>query len=98
VSAHRQFGCQFCLAFGILLVIMLTNPTVGIAQSCDTLPGDDSPLSCRFRANVPRCEGMYRYRVVASAQVEILQPVEHEQGASMRPNSRKGVASPSCRG
>jgi hypothetical protein len=49
--------------FGILLATMLTNPVVAIAQSCEALPVDNSPLSYRFRANnIPRCEGMYRYR------------------------------------
>jgi hypothetical protein len=33
---------------------------VATAQSCEALPVDNSPLSYRFRANVPRCEGMYR--------------------------------------
>jgi hypothetical protein len=68
VSAHRQFG----LAFGILLSTMLTNPTVGIAQSCEALPGDDSPQSYRFRANVPRCEGMYRYRVAGDLRMALV--------------------------
>jgi hypothetical protein len=68
VSAHRQFA----LAFGILLAMMLTNPTVGIAQSCEALPGDDSPLSYRFRANVPRCEGMYRYRVAGDLGIALV--------------------------
>jgi hypothetical protein len=56
VSTDRQFP----RAFGILLAMMLTNPVAAIAQSCETLPVDNSPLSYRFRANVPRCEGMYR--------------------------------------
>jgi hypothetical protein len=54
------------LPIGILLLLiaattMLTNPAVAIAQSCEALPVDNSsPLSYRFRANTPRCEGMYR--------------------------------------
>ena len=50
----RRFG------FGILLAIMLTNPAPGVAQSCEALPADQSPWSYRFRANPPRCEGLYR--------------------------------------
>lgn len=51
---------RFTLAFWIILLVILINPAVGIAQSCEALPVDGSPLSYRFRANVPRCEGMYR--------------------------------------
>jgi hypothetical protein len=48
------------LAFWIILLAILINPAVGVAQSCEPLPVDGSPLSYRFRTNVPRCEGMYR--------------------------------------
>jgi len=57
VSADRRFA----LACGILLAAMLTNPAVGFAQTCEALPVDESsPYRYRFRANPPRCEGMYR--------------------------------------
>jgi hypothetical protein len=42
----------------IALLAVATGPA--IAQSCDALPVDGSPLSYQFRSNVPRCEGMYR--------------------------------------
>jgi hypothetical protein len=56
VRANRQCGS----AFGTLLSMILINPTVGFSQSCEALPVDGSPSSYKFRANVPRCEGMYR--------------------------------------
>jgi hypothetical protein len=51
---------RFTSTFGIISLVLLTDPTAGIAQSCAALPVDGSTLSYRFRANVPRCEGMYR--------------------------------------
>jgi hypothetical protein len=52
--------CRFASARGVLLALLIISPTVAFAQSCDSLPIDGSPLSYRFRTNVPRCEGMYR--------------------------------------
>jgi hypothetical protein len=51
---------KFILDFGIILLAILIHPAAAVAQSCAALPGDGSLLSYRFRANVPRCEGMYR--------------------------------------
>ncbi|MBV9827934.1 MAG: hypothetical protein JO001_20065 [Alphaproteobacteria bacterium] len=65
---------HFASAFGILLAIMLTNPAVGIAQSCDALLGDGAPFSYRFRANVPRREGMYRYPVSGDRGMTLVSP------------------------
>jgi hypothetical protein len=60
VSADREFA----LALMILVTMVVTNPAVSIAQSCEALDVDESsPLSYQFRVNAPRCEGMYRYRV-----------------------------------
>jgi len=56
MSADRRFT----LALGMALVTLSGNPSEGAAQSCEALPVDGSPLSYRFRANAPRCEGMYR--------------------------------------
>ena len=68
VSADRRLA----LAFGITL---LTNPAVSIAQTCESLPADQalpSNLSYQFRANVPRCEGMYRNLVLGSPRVTLV--------------------------
>jgi hypothetical protein len=51
---------RFTLARKILLAVMSTLPSTGLGQSCDTLPVDESPFRYRFRADAPRCEGMYR--------------------------------------
>jgi len=55
---HRR---RMALAIGVLLATIVAEPTVGISQSCEALPVDESPFSYQFRTNdVPRCEGMYR--------------------------------------
>jgi hypothetical protein len=60
VSADREFAS----ALVILLAMVVTNPAVSVAQSCEALDVDtSSPLSYQFRVDAPRCEGMYRYRV-----------------------------------
>jgi len=41
---------------------MLISPTKSLAQTCEKLPVDNSPVSCQSQANRPRCEGMYRSR------------------------------------
>ena len=50
---------------------MVIITSTGSAQPCETLPIDELPVSYRFRANVPRCEGMYR------------SPVSGEQGMTL---------------
>jgi hypothetical protein len=50
----------FVVAVGLLSTALLTNPSPGLAQSCEALPVDGSPTSYRYRADPPRCEGIYR--------------------------------------
>jgi hypothetical protein len=48
------------VAVGVLSTALLTNPSPGLAQSCEALPVDGSPMRYRYRADPPRCEGIYR--------------------------------------
>lgn len=64
-------GHRVASVFGVLLVTMVIITSTGSAQPCETLPIDELPVSYRFRANVPRCEGMYR------------SPVSGEQGMTL---------------
>src|SRR5262245_61033884 len=55
---HRR---RLALASGGLVATIVAEPTVGISQSCEALPVDESPLSYEFRTDdAPRCEGMCR--------------------------------------
>jgi hypothetical protein len=47
----------FLLASAVFLT--LVNPGIGFGQSCEQLPIDGLPHSYKFRANTPRCEGIY---------------------------------------
>jgi hypothetical protein len=50
----------------------LVNSLVPIARSCEALPVEDSPWSYKFRADAPRCEGMYRSPVSGDPRMALV--------------------------
>jgi hypothetical protein len=67
VSVFRKFVWIFWL--------VCTNPGTGTAQTCAPLPEDHllaTSLRYQFRANPPRCEGVYLYEIAGGARMTLV--------------------------
>jgi hypothetical protein len=60
----------FVVAVDLLSTALLTSP--GPAQSCEALPVDGSPTSYGYRADPPRCEGIYRSPVSGNSGMALV--------------------------